>query len=38
VLEHDRRNRPPESAGNLFLTDRRQYGDTELSFFRCSGS
>jgi 16S rRNA (guanine966-N2)-methyltransferase len=38
VLEHDRRNRPPESAGTLFLTDRRQYGDTELSFFRCSGS
>jgi 16S rRNA (guanine966-N2)-methyltransferase len=38
VLEHDRRNRPPESVGNLFLTDRRQYGDTELSFFRCSGS
>jgi 16S rRNA (guanine966-N2)-methyltransferase len=38
VLEHDRRNRPPDSAGNLFLTDRRQYGDTELSFFRCSGS
>jgi len=38
VLEHDRRNRPPESAGNLFLSDRRQYGDTELSFYRCSGS
>jgi 16S rRNA (guanine(966)-N(2))-methyltransferase RsmD len=38
VLEHDRRNRPPESVGNLFLTDRRQYGDTELSFFRSSGS
>jgi 16S rRNA (guanine966-N2)-methyltransferase len=38
VLEHDRRNRPPESVGELFLTDRRQYGDTELSFFRCSGS
>jgi 16S rRNA (guanine966-N2)-methyltransferase len=38
VLEHDRRNRPPESVGNLFLTDRRQYGDTELSFFRCSES
>jgi 16S rRNA (guanine966-N2)-methyltransferase len=38
VLEHDRRNRPPESVGTLFLTDRRQYGDTELSFFRCSGS
>jgi 16S rRNA (guanine966-N2)-methyltransferase len=38
VLEHDRRNRPPESVGGLFLTDRRQYGDTELSFYRCSGS
>jgi 16S rRNA (guanine(966)-N(2))-methyltransferase RsmD len=38
VLEHDRRNRPPESVGHLFLTDRRQYGDTELSFYRCSGS
>jgi 16S rRNA (guanine966-N2)-methyltransferase len=38
VLEHDRRNRPPESVGRLFLTDRRAYGDTELSFYRCSGS
>ena len=38
VLEHDRRHRPPESVGCLFLTDRREYGDTELSFFRCSGS
>jgi 16S rRNA (guanine966-N2)-methyltransferase len=38
VLEHDKRNRPAESVGCLFLTDRRQYGDTELSFFRCSGS
>jgi 16S rRNA (guanine966-N2)-methyltransferase len=38
VLEHDRRNRPPDSVGDLFLTDRRQYGDTELSFFRCSNS
>jgi 16S rRNA (guanine966-N2)-methyltransferase len=38
VLEHDKRNAPPESVGRLFLTDRRQYGDTELSFYRCSGS
>jgi 16S rRNA (guanine966-N2)-methyltransferase len=38
VLEHDRRHRPPESVGGLFLTDRREYGDTELSFYRCSGS
>jgi 16S rRNA (guanine966-N2)-methyltransferase len=38
VLEHDRRHRPAASVGGLFLTDRRQYGDTELSFYRCSGS
>jgi 16S rRNA (guanine966-N2)-methyltransferase len=38
IVEHDRRNPPPDSVGCLFLTDRRQYGDTELSFFRCSGS
>jgi 16S rRNA G966 N2-methylase RsmD len=38
ILEHDKRLPPPESAGSLFLTDRRQYGDTELSFYRCSGS
>ena len=38
VVEHDRRHEPPASAGGLFLTDRRQYGDTELSFFRRSGS
>ncbi len=38
IVEHDRRNQPPDSAGCLFLTDRRQYGDTELSFYRCSGS
>ena len=38
ILEHDRRHRPAGSVGALFLTDRRQYGDTELSFFRCSGS
>jgi 16S rRNA (guanine966-N2)-methyltransferase len=38
VLEHDRRHRPPESVGSLFLTDHRQYGDTELSFYRCSSS
>jgi 16S rRNA G966 N2-methylase RsmD len=35
VVEHDRRHRPPERAGCLFLTDLRQYGDTELSFYRC---
>jgi 16S rRNA (guanine966-N2)-methyltransferase len=38
IVEHDRRNSPPVSAGGLFLTDRRQYGDTEISFYRCSGS
>jgi 16S rRNA (guanine966-N2)-methyltransferase len=38
VVEHDRRHRPPASVGCLFLTDHRQYGDTELSFYRCSGS
>ena len=38
ILEHDKRTPPPDSVGCLFLTDRRQYGDTELSFFRCSGS
>jgi len=38
VVEHDRRHRPSERVGCLFLTDRRQYGDTELSFYRSSGS
>jgi 16S rRNA (guanine966-N2)-methyltransferase len=38
ILEHDRRHRPPASVGGLFLTDSRQYGDTELSFLRSSGS
>jgi 16S rRNA (guanine966-N2)-methyltransferase len=37
-VEHDRRHPPPDSLGGLFLTDRREYGDTELSFYRCSGS
>jgi 16S rRNA (guanine966-N2)-methyltransferase len=38
VVEHDRRHRPPASVGALFLTDRREYGETELSFYRSSGS
>ena len=38
IVEHDRRHRPSASVGGLFLTDRRQYGDTELSFFRGSNS
>jgi 16S rRNA (guanine966-N2)-methyltransferase len=36
IVEHDRRHRPAGSVGGLFLTDRRMYGDTELSFFRRS--
>ncbi len=38
IVEHDGRHPPPDSVGCLFLTDRREYGDTELSFYRCSGS
>lgn len=38
VVEHDRRHRPPASIGGLFLTDRREYGDTELSFYRSGRS
>jgi hypothetical protein len=38
IVEHDRRHRPPGSVGGLFLTDRRSYGETELSFYRGSGS
>jgi 16S rRNA (guanine966-N2)-methyltransferase len=38
IVEHDHRHQPPDSVGCLILTDRRQYGDTELSFYRCSGS
>lgn len=46
IVEHDRRNCPPGSVagdiagslGGLFLTDRRTYGDTALSFYRGSGS
>ena len=38
ILEHDKRMPPPASVGCLFLTDTRQYGDSELSFYRCSGS
>src|SRR6516162_365795 len=33
IVEHDRRHPSPASVGCLFLTDRRQYGDTELSFY-----
>jgi len=38
VVEHDRRHRPADRVGCLFLTDRRTYGDTELSFYRAAGS
>lgn len=38
VVEHDRRHRPPGSVGSLFLTDRREYGETELSFYRSGRS
>jgi 16S rRNA (guanine966-N2)-methyltransferase len=38
IVEHDRRHRPASSIGGLFLTDRREYGDTELSFYRSGRS
>jgi 16S rRNA (guanine966-N2)-methyltransferase len=42
IVEHDRRNRPPGGEGSslagLFLSDRRHYGDTELSFYRSFGA
>jgi 16S rRNA (guanine966-N2)-methyltransferase len=38
IVEHDRRHRPAASIGGLFLTDRREYGDTELSFYRSGRS
>ena len=38
VVEHDSRHRPPPSVGGLFLTDRREYGETELSFYRSGRS
>ncbi len=33
VIEHDRRNAPPEALGSLVRTDDRRYGDTLLSFY-----
>ena len=38
IVEHDKRHQPPASIGGLFLTDRRGYGDTELSFYRSGHS
>ncbi len=34
VIEHDRRNAPPEALGSLIRTDLRRYGDTLISFYR----
>ncbi len=33
VIEHDRRNAPPDAVGSLLRTDERRYGDTFLSFY-----
>lgn len=34
VIEHDRRNAPPDTVGSLVRTDQRRYGDTLVSFYR----
>jgi 16S rRNA (guanine966-N2)-methyltransferase len=34
VIEHDRRNAPPDELGSLLRTDERHYGDTRVSFYR----
>ena len=36
VIEHDRRNAPPDALGSLIRTDQRRYGDTLISFFKRS--
>lgn len=36
VIEHDRRNAPPEQIGSLLRTDERRYGDTMISFYRAA--
>lgn len=33
VIEHDRRNAPPDALGSLLRTDLRRYGDTMISFY-----
>ena len=33
VIEHDRRNAPPDQVGSLLRTDQRRYGDTMVSFY-----
>ncbi len=38
VIEHDRRNAPPEALGSLLRTDLRRYGDTLISFYAFSAS
>ena len=35
VAEHDRRSPPPDRAGALVVVDRRTYGDTGISIYRC---
>lgn len=35
IVEHDRHHLPPVRAGALEMVDRRFYGDTGLSFYRC---
>lgn len=35
VAEHDRRSPPAERFGHLALEDRRAYGDTGISIYRC---
>ncbi len=34
VIEHDRRNAPPDELRSLLRTDQRRYGDTLVSFYR----
>jgi len=36
VIEHDRRNVPPDAIGSLLRTDERRYGDTLVSFYKAS--
>lgn len=36
VIEHDRRNAPPDAVGSLVRTDERRYGDTLLSFYEAA--
>ncbi len=36
VIEHDRRNAPPDALGSLLRTDQRRYGDTLISFYEAS--